>query len=422
MDNLKERAIWLDQTDPLASYRQEFYLQDQVIYLDGNSLGLLSTRAETAVWDVMKMWKNYGIDGWNEGKHPWFYLSEKLGSMMAPLLGAKSEEVIVTGSTTINLHQLLSTFYQPTAGKNKILADELNFPSDLYAISSHLQLRGYNDSNRKLVKSNDGLTIDEEVIISQMKDDVALVILPSVLYRSGQLLNMQRLTEEAHQRGIIIGFDLAHSIGAIPHSLSNWDVDFAFWCNYKYLNGGPGAVAGLYVNERHFDRYPGLFGWFSSNKQLQFDLAITMNKGDGAGAYQIGTPHVLSVAPLIGSLSIYEEIGIERIREKSLKQTQFFIDLVNENLLHYEFSFGNPIQYNKRGGHISLIHQDALRIAKALKSQRVIPDFRPPNLIRMAPSPLYTSYEDIWMAVQRLQTIMNTKEYEAFSPIREVIS
>ncbi len=422
MVELKERAIWLDQTDTLAGYRQEFYFHDQVIYLDGNSLGLLSKRAETAVWDVMEMWKTYGIDAWNEGKHPWFYLSEKLGSMMAPLIGAKSEEVIVTGSTTINLHQLLSTFYRPTPGKNKILADELNFPSDLYAISSHLQLRGYSENDRILVKSNDGLTIDEEEMISQMADDVALVILPSVLYRSGQLLNMQKLTEAAHQRGILIGFDLAHSIGAVPHSLSEWNVDFAFWCNYKYLNGGPGAVAGLYINERHFDRNPGLVGWFSSNKERQFDLATTMNKCDGAGAYQVGTPHVLSVAPLIGSLSMYEEIGIDRIREKSLKQTQLFIDLVNEKLLHYGFYFGNPLEDDKRGGHISLIHQDALRIAKALKSHHVIPDFRPPHLIRMAPSPLYTSYEDIWTAVSRLQTIMNTKVYEAFSPIREVIS
>lgn len=416
-------ARQLDREDPLHKFRDEFYIKDDVIYLDGNSLGLLSKRAEKSLLDVLDSWKNYGIDGWTTGEHPWFYLSENLGDQMADLVGAKPNEVIVSGSTTVNLHQLAATFYDPEGSKTKILADELNFPSDIYALQSQIKLKGYDPYDHLIrVKSRDGHTLDEEDIIEQMTEDVALIVLPSVLYRSGQILDMKRLTEEAHKRNIMIGFDLCHSIGAIPHSLDEWDVDFAFWCNYKHLNAGPGSVAALYVNEKHFGKTPGIAGWFSSHKEKQFDMEHTLTPAEDAGAFQIGTPHILSAAPLIGSLEIFKEAGIENIRKKSLKLTQFMMDLIHQELKEYDFTFGNPIADDQRGGHIYLEHKEAARICKALKDANVVPDFRAPNGIRLAPVALYNTFEDVYRTVQILKDIMKNETYKKYENKRGVVA
>ncbi|MEH7743541.1 kynureninase, partial [Neobacillus drentensis] len=325
-----EYAQQLDNADSLNRFREEFYIKPNSIYMDGNSLGLLSKRAEKTLLESLNDWKEHGIDGWTNGKHPWFFLSEKLGEMMAPLVGAAANEVIVTGSTTVNLHQLVATFYKPEGKRTKILADELTFPSDIYALQSQLRIHGFDpDTHLVRVKSRDGRFLEEEDIIEAMTDEISLIILPTVLYRSGQILDMKRLTEEANRRGILIGFDGCHSIGAIPHAFSEWGVDFAYWCNYKHLNGGPGSVGGLYVNSKHFGTAPGLAGWFGSKKEKQFDMEHTLTPADSAGAYQIGTPHVLSLAPLLGALEIFAEAGIENIRAKSLKINQFLMDLLN---------------------------------------------------------------------------------------------
>lgn len=367
MDIRRAYALQLDERDPLRSYRGEFYLREGIYYMDGNSLGLLSKRAEAALLSLLDSWKQYGIDGWTSGAHPWFYLSEKLGRMCAPLIGAKSDEVILTGSTTSNLHQLLATFYKPTSTRSKILADELNFPTDLYAIHSQIELHGLNPSEHvKLVKSTDGQTLSEENIIAAMTGDVAVAIVPSVLYRSGQVLDMKKIAQVAKERGIILGLDLCHSIGSMPHALHDWEVDFAFWCTYKHLNGGPGSVAGIFVHEQHFGRTPGLAGWFGSDKTKQFDLEEQMTPAQTAGAYQVGTPHVLSLAPIYGSLEMFAEVGIEAIRKKSLQLTAYFMQLIKAELNEFAFLFGNP-QDDSRGGHIFLVHNEAARICKALK-------------------------------------------------------
>ncbi|WP_026677377.1 kynureninase [Fictibacillus gelatini] len=422
-DSSYEHALQLDLQDELASFRNEFYVKEGTIYLDGNSLGLMSKRAEASLLKLLDSWKQFGIDGWTEGEHPWFYLSEQLGSLMAPLIGALPEEVIVTGSTTVNLHQLVATFYEPVGKRTKILADELTFPTDIYALQSQIQLKGLNpDEQLVQVKSRDGRTIDEDDVINAMTDDIALIVLPSVLYRSGQILNMKRLTEEAHKRGILIGFDLCHSIGAIPHDFKEWDVDFAFWCNYKYLSAGPGSVAGLYVNRKHFNRTPGLAGWFSSRKDKQFDMEHVLTSAEDAGAYQMGTPHILSVAPLIGSLEIFQEAGIERLRKKSLQITRYMIDLILSELDGMGFTIGNPLDDERRGGHIYLEHAEAARICKALKENGVIPDFRAPNGIRLAPVALYNTYADVWHTVQILKKIMMEEQYKKFENKRGVVA
>ncbi|KOP71662.1 kynureninase [Cytobacillus solani] len=419
----KAYAQKLDSEDELKQYRNEFYLQTGTIYFDGNSLGLLSRRAEQALHNVLESWKTYGIDGWLKGENPWFYLPEKLGEMTAPLIGAKPEEVIVTGSTTINLHQILSTFYQPEEKKTKILADELNFPTDIYALKSQLNIRGLNpDEHLVQVKSRDGLTIREEDIIEAMTDEVALIVLAGVLYRSGQILDMKRITEEAHKRGIIVAFDLCHSIGSIPHSLSEWGVDFAFWCSYKHLNGGPGAVAGIYVNETHFGANPGLAGWFSSDKDKQFDMEHDLTPAPTAGAMQMGTPNLLSAAPLLGSLSMFADAGIEKIRTKSLKLTDYMLDLINIELSCFGFKIGNPLDAVRRGGHVFLEHEEAARICKALKDNGVIPDFRTPNGIRLAPVALYNTFEEVREVVQILKKIMEEEQYKKFENKRDVVA
>ncbi|MFD2629405.1 kynureninase [Oceanobacillus kapialis] len=419
----KSYAERLDKEDELKTFREEFYLGKDTIYFDGNSLGLLSKRAEQSVSKLMASWKEYGIDGWTEGAHPWYYLSEELGNLTAPLIGAEADEVIVTGSTTTNLHQLVATFFQPEGKRTKILADELNFPSDIYALKSQLALKGLDpDKHLIQVKSNDGNTLETNDIVRAMTDDVAIIILPSVLYRSGQLLNIRTLTKEAHARGILIGFDLCHSIGSIPHELSECGVDFAFWCTYKHLNGGPGSVGGLYINKRHFGKHPGLAGWFSSAKDKQFDMEHTLFPASTAGAYQIGTPHVLSIAPLIGSLEMFEEAGIDRVREKSLRLTAYLMELIKAELSDYGFAIANPQDEISRGGHVFLLHPEAARICKALKANGVIPDFRNPNGIRLAPVALYNTFTEVWEMVARLKKIMDKKSYKEYENKRGVIA
>ncbi|WP_082232554.1 kynureninase [Halobacillus massiliensis] len=412
----------LDEQDKLRTYKDEFYIKEGSYYMDGNSLGLLSKRAEKTVLTSLEDWKNHGIEGWMSGEQPWYYMSEKIGEMTAPLAGALSHEVINTGSITTNLHQLLATFYKPKGKRTKILADALNFPSDIYALQSQLSLHGYSpDEHLIQVGSSDGYTLNEGDIIEQMSEEVAVMLLPSVLYRSGQLLNIRKLTEAAHDYGIIVGFDLAHSIGALPHKLHDWNVDFAVWCTYKYLNSGPGGVGGLYVHEKHLGQKPGLAGWFSSRKDKQFDMDHHLTPAETAGAYQIGTPHILSSAPLLGSLEIFQEAGIDAIREKSLKLTKLMMNLIEEHL-QGTFTIANPRKDESRGGHVSLIHPEAASICKALKSEGVIPDFRSPNVIRLAPVALYVSYEDTYEMVMILKEIMEQKKYKQFKNERDVIA
>ena len=416
-------AEHLDQQDELKHFRNEFYIPNETIYFDGNSLGLLSKRSEISFFNLLNSWKQYAIDGWSEGKYPWFYLSENLGNMTAPLLGAEPSEVIITGATTTNLHQLTASFFTPTNKKMKILADELNFPSDIYALKSQLRLKGLDPSKNLIkVKSRNGHMLETQDIIDAMTEEVSLIVLPSVLYRSGQILDMKRLTKEAHKRGIYIGFDLCHSIGAIPHKLSEWGVDFAFWCTYKHLNGGPGSVGGIYVNKKHFGKTPGLAGWFSSDKSKQFDMEHILTAASDAGAYQIGTPHVLSAAPLYGALEIFQEATIEKVRKKSLLLTEYLMNLVDEKLIDYQFNIVSPRDEETRGAHVFLEHPEAARICKALKANKVIPDFRAPNGVRLAPVALYNTFQEVWHTVRILVEIMEGKEYKKFENERGVIA
>ena len=300
-------SLALDAADPLAHFRDRFYLLPETIYLDGNSLGLLSREAEAEALAALEQWRTLGIGGWLAADPPWFTIGEELGALVAPMIGAEPEAVVVTGTTTVNQHALTTTFYHPEDGKRAIVATELDFPSDVYALQSLIRLHG-GDPERDLVlvPSRDGRTIAEEDVISALTPDVALALLPAVLYRSGQLLDMAQLATAGRERGIPLGFDCSHSVGAIPHWFDAWGVDWAFWCSYKYLNAGPGATGGLYVNRRHWGTTPGLAGWWGYDKSRQFDMVHTWQGASTAGAWQISTPSPLSTATLRGSLRLFQ--------------------------------------------------------------------------------------------------------------------
>ena len=407
-DTWAGKAERLDANDVLRTFRDRFYLTEGRVYMDGNSLGLLSREAEACVLHTLSEWRTKSVEGWTEADPAWFGWAERLGAQVAPLIGAEAASVVVTGSTTGNLHQLLATLFVPTQRRNKIVADALNFPSDVFAIESHLKLRGLHPhTNLIKVPSRDGHTLDEaDLIAAFSRYDVQMAVLPSVIYTSGQLLDMERITRAARENQVLIGWDCSHSIGAVPHELDKWGADFAFWCHYKYLNAGPGAVGGLYLNRRHFGGAPGLAGWWGSDKQAQFDMTHRFVPAENAGALQIGTPPILALAPLAGSLQIHGEAGMNNLRQKSLALTDFLRELTDEFLTLFGFSIATPLEANRRGGHIALVHPRASTVCRQLRQRGVVPDFRPPNIVRLAPVPLYNTFADCVETVRHIVAIM----------------
>ncbi len=418
-------AVARDEADPLSGYRERFTIPEGEQYMDGNSLGLFSEAAAETLDRVVSEWAELGIRGWEEAEPDWFHYAERLGGEIAPLIGAKADEVIVANSTTTNIHTLIGTFLdtlpgtpagpEPDAEPPAVLVDELDFPTDHYAIRAQFRQRGIDpDEKLQAVGSRDDRTIhlaDVETALER-HDDVGIVFLPAVLYRSGQLFDVERLTAAAHDHGALAGFDLAHSVGVVPHELREHGVDFAVWCSYKYLNAGPGATAGLYVHERHHGTQPALAGWWGNDKETQFEMRHTFEPADSAGAWQIGTVPMLSAAPIEGAVSLLREAGIDRVRRKSLALTDYLIDLVDE--LPAAFTVGTPRDPQRRGGHVAVEHPEAYRLSRALRDRGVVVDFRPPNVVRICPSPLYTRFVDVHAVAETLREIHATDAYEAY--------
>ncbi len=425
--NLDEAfARSLDAGDPLAPLRRRFHLAPGTVYMLGNSLGLLTEDAENAVRRVLKEWRELAIGGWLEGNPPWFYLAERTGEATAALVGAGPDEVVCTGTTTFNIHSLISTFYHPARGRTKILAAAPDFPTDIYALKSQISLHGLDwREHLILIEGDDMGLVDEDEIIDAMTDEVAVAQLPAVFYRSSQLLDIAGLTAAAHERGIAIGFDCSHSAGVVPHRLDDWGVDFAVWCGYKYLCGGPGAPGFIYLNRKHFERTPGLAGWFGYVKQRQFDLSLDFDHARCAGGWQVSSPGILGAAALAGALEVVNEAGIERIREKSLRMTAYLMHLADEILsgAGCDFHVLTPRDPRRRGGHVALTRdEDALRIKEALGLRGVVTDFRPPNVIRFAPSPLHTTYHDIWTVAHHVRDITEKGEHKTVDTPHKPIS
>jgi kynureninase len=421
----RDAARERDAVDPLTSFADRFDLPDD-LYLDGNSLGPVSPAATAAVERALDQWRELGIRAWTEADPPWYDYGERLGARLAPLLGADGPEVVVTGTTTLNIHSLVGTALdaalsgdaetatgEPVDGPG-VVVNELDFPTDHYAIRTQLRARGLDPAEHlHVVESRDGRTIEaEDVEAALEREDVGVLFFPSVLYRSGQLFDLERLTAAAHRNGALAGFDLAHSVGAVPHDLSAAGVDFAVWCSYKYLNAGPGAVGGLYVDESHFGRRPGLAGWWGH--EAPFDLAPEFEPARSAAGWQVSTVNVLSAAPLFGALDVIEDAGLDRIREGSVARTEYLIDLVDERLADHGYEVGSPRDPERRGGHVAVEHPAAARISEALRDRGVVVDFRPPDVIRVCPQPLYVGFEDVYDAVEHLRTVVAEDVYEDY--------
>ncbi len=421
-------AQQLDDSDALAAFRARFFCPEGRIYLDGNSLGLLSRDAERSLLSVLDQWKTGGIAGWLDGDSPWFTMAEALAERVAKLVGAAGDEIAIANSMTINLHQLLSTLYRPNAKRTKVLIDAHSFPTDRYALRSHLKLRGLDpDENIVIVPAGDSRFLDEARIEEALQNpELQMALFPSVVYTTGQLLDLERICRAAQANGVIIGLDLSHSVGILPHALDEWGADFGGWGHYKWLNAGPGSVAGLYLNRRHFNETgvvdAGLAGWWSVHKESMFEMSDEFFPGMGASALQIGTPAVLSMAPIDGALLSVEEAGIVRIREKSIAMTEFIIAAADTELADLGFTVGTPRDAARRGGHISLCHPEAQSISMALRARGVIPDFRKPDVIRFAPSPLYNTFGELWEAIQILREITATRSYEEFAATRSLVT
>ncbi len=412
----------MDAKDDLKLFRARFYLNEDELYFDGNSLGPCSKDAEKSLLNMLEIWKRDKILIWNIDDGKYFKYPQYLGSLSAPMVNADANEITITNSTTMNIHQALASFYKPTKDRYKILVDELNFPTDIHAAKSQVKLHGLDPKDAiKVVNSKDGRIIEEDDIIEAMTDDVAVALLPSLLYRSAQLLDMEMVTKAAHKHGIIIGWDLCHSIGSVPHDFRKIEPDFAVWCTYKHLAGGPGSNAALFINKKHFGTEPGLAGWFGNNKDTQFLLDHEHSPATDADAWLTGTPNLLSMAPIEGVLKLFNEAGIENIRKKSLALTDYLTFLIEERLTKYGFANGTPLDHSRRGGHIALEHKEAYRICLALKERKVIPDFREPNVIRLAPVALYCSFEDVHKLVDILEEISIEKSYEKFSDKRALV-
>jgi kynureninase len=414
-------AQHLDAADPLAKFRKRFFIPEGQIYLDGNSLGLLSQDAEETLLAVLEKWKSGGIGGWLEGDSPWFTMAETLSARVARLVGAEADEIAIANSMTINLHQLLSTLYKPDAKRRKVLIDAHSFPTDRYALRSHLRLRGLDpDENIVIAPAGDSRFLDEAQVEKALENpELQMALFPSVVYTTGQLLDLKRLCRAARANGVIIGIDMSHSVGVMPHALDEWGADFAGWGHYKFMNAGPGSVAGLFINRRHFADDgrvdAGLAGWWSVHKESMFEMSDEFFPGIGASALQIGTPAVLSMAPIDGALRPIEEAGLERIRAKSVALTEFIIEAADAELADLGFHIGTPRDAARRGGHVSIVHEDAQPMCLALRARGVMPDFRKPDVIRVAPSPLYNTFTECWEALQILKEIAVTRSYEEFA-------
>ena len=415
----------LDAEDPLARYKERFYIPEResldmdgvsksikpIIYMDGNSLGLASKDVEEEMLAEFERWKE--LTTRRSGR------DKKAAELQAKLVGAEPDEVILTGGASLNIHALVSTFYKPEGKRTKIIGDELNFSSDIYALAAQIRLKGRDPKEDLiLIKSRDGRTISEEDIIAAMSDEVCVCHLPSVYFVSGQLLDIKRLTEEAHKHSIIIGFDCCHSVGAVPHKFHEWGVDYALWCNYKYINGSTGAIAGLYVHQKHFNKTPGLPTWWGNSPSNRFQFNQEFTPTGNAESWHLGSNlgTGFCVAPVYASTKMIIDAGFDKVREKSLNATDYLMYLVDETLSKepYNYHIGNPREAKRRGGHVAVEHDEAQRISKALEARGLVPDFRPPRSIRLSPIPLYTSYAEVWEVVQHLKAIIDNKEYQKF--------
>lgn len=419
-----ELAQTLDSQDELAPLRDEFVIADpDLIYLDGNSLGRLPKRTglvmQAAIEDA---WGRRLIRGWNEG---WIQAPFELGAKIAQLIGAEADEVIITDSTSVNLFKLVVAALKARPGRPKIVSDVFNFPSDLYVIQGVIDLLEQ-QHRLELIPSTDSLTIAPEAIEAAIDAETALVSLTHVAFKSAFMHDMAAVTEQAHRTGALMLWDLSHSVGAVPVDLNGAGVDLAVGCTYKYLNGGPGSPAFLYVRrDLQAELRQPIWGWLGAANPFTFDLDYT--PAPNIGRFWVGTPPTLSLKAIEPAIELLLAAGIDRLRVKSVAQTEYLIFLADQWLTQLGFTVGSPRQARLRGSHVSLRHPEAYRINRALieaepPALQVIPDFREPDNIRFGVAPLYNSFVDIHRAMNRLKVIVSERLYETFSAERAAVT
>ena len=392
----------LDKADPLAKKRLEFDLPTNTVYLDGNSLGALPTAAKSRIADVVsEQWGNHLIRSWND--HHWIDLPISVGNKIAPIVGAEPGQVICCDSISVNLFKLLSSALSLNSARSIVLSTQDNFPTDLYMAQGLSELLGPDLCQLQLVA--------EEQIEHNLTENVAVLLLTQVNFRTGQLLNMEKLTQLAHKKGILVIWDLAHSAGALPVELDKCKVDFAVGCGYKYLNGGPGAPAFLYVAKRHHAlvKQP-LSGWMGHAKPFTFDPEY--QSASNINQFLSGTPCVISMSALDAALDVWQDVDILEIRQKSIALCDVFIRTVQMHDCLHELQLCSPSAANQRGSQLAFSHDNAFAICQALIEKGVIADFRAPNILRFGFTPLYTSFEDIWQAVSTLVDVVASELYK----------
>jgi kynureninase len=410
----------MDAEDPLASFRSTFVVAEpDLVYMDGNSLGRLSYGSVERLERVVREeWGRKLIRSWNDH---WWNSPSRVGEKIAKLVGAGPGQVVVSDSTSVNFFKLVMSALGFRPGRHRIVSDVFNFPSDLYVLQGCIRLLG-NRHTLHLVPSADKITIDPQTLYNEIDMDTALVTLSHVVFKSGYLHDAKAVTERAHRMGALVLWDLSHSVGAVPIELDQWGIDLAVGCTYKYLNGGPGSPAFLYVRS---DLEPTLlspmWGWYGEQAPFAFNLEYTRAKG--IASFLVGTPPILSLLAMEPAVDLVLEAGVDSIREKSVRLTSYLINLFDTALAPLGFTLGSPREASRRGSHVSICHREGDRINQALiREMNVIPDFREPDNIRLGLSPLYTSFADVWEVVDRIKKAVESKSYLQYSATKSGVT
>lgn len=405
-ENSLAYARALDAQDPLKNFRDEFHCPmhngERAIYFCGNSLGLQPKATELAIQYELDYWKKYGVEGWFAGETPWLSYHKNMSELAAPIVGAKTEEVIIMNTLTVNLHLMMVSFYRPTAKRFKILMEGGAFPSDQYAIETQVRFHGFDPSVaivELMPREGEDCLRTEDILqtIENEGDTLALILLGGINYYTGQFYDIEKITEAGHRVGAQVGFDLAHAAGNVPLSLHEWDVDFAVWCTYKYLNSGPGGVSGAFVHSKHFvEKLPRFAGWWGHDEGQRFKMEKGFIPMQGAAGWQISTAQIIPLAMHKASLEIFKKAGgMAVLREKALKLTAYLRFLLEQS--SHDFKIITPSVSAERGTQLSIVtDKNGKKLFDYLADNGVICDWREPNVIRLAPVPLYNSFQEVW--------------------------
>jgi kynureninase len=411
-------AAAMDARDPLAHFRRRFSFPktktgENCVYLCGHSLGLQPTTAAAYVEQELRDWAEFGVEGHFHAGHPWMSYHRLLTDQTAALVGAEPTEVVVMNSLTVNLHLMMTSFYRPAKQRHKVLVERGAFPSDQYAVKSQIHFHGFDPASSllELTPREGELCLreeDVEALIDREGDSIALILLGGVNYATGQAFDLGGITKAGHRRGCVVGFDLAHAAGNIPLHLHDWGPDFAVWCSYKYLNGGPGCVGGCFVHERHAQAWdlPRFAGWWGHDEKTRFEMGPDFHPMSGAEGWQLSNPPILAMAPLRASMEIFAEAGMERLRAKSVSITGYMQFLLDQHDSP-KFSITTPSEAERRGAQLSIrLPHQGRELCNQLATEGVIGDWREPDTFRVAAVPLYNSYQDVYRFAQRFLTAL----------------